>query len=115
YRNLKSKVGVRDRYQFEGNVQKWLEAYIAIENFLGDRLKANYSFCVAQDEEPARTASRLRSDLGLDDDEPLISVIELLERFGIRTIGIDTDLAIDGLAARFGNEHVVVLNSNVSN
>ena len=37
-----------------------------------------------------------------------------MKRFGIRTIENPTDLRIDGLAAKYGDEYVVVLNPSVS-
>lgn len=115
YRNLKSKVGVGDRHRFEGESQRWLDAYIAIEDHLGEPLEPDFEFEMEEGEAPARAASRMRHALGLDDDEPLPSVVELLERMGVRVLGVETELAIDGLAARMGNEHVVVLNNSVSN
>lgn len=115
YRNLKSKVGVGDRHRFEGESQRWLDAYIAIEDYLHEPLERDFEFAARGQESSADTAARMRHDLDLDDDEPIPSVVELLERLGVRVIGVDSELSIDGLAARWGDEHVVVLNSAVSN
>lgn len=115
YRNLKSKVGVRDRHRFEGEAQKWLDAYISIENHLGEELSADFEFEIGDDESSAEAAARFRSELELRDDQPLASVVDLLERLGVRAIGLDTDLAINGLAAKMDDEYVVVLKNNVSN
>jgi len=118
YRNLKSRVGVRARQQFEGEVQRWLDAYVAIERHLDmpleqDRPAADSALArfEADPEEPPReTAARLRREaLDLDDDQPVMSVIDILERSGVRSLEMDTELAIDGMAAALGEEHVVVL------
>ena len=122
YRNLKSKVGVRARQQFEGEVQRWLDAYLAIERHLdmpldreqnaeGSRLAR---FEADPEESPRATAARLRKALGLEDDAPVMSVIDILEQSGVRTLEMDTDLAIDGMAAALGEEHVVVLSHESS-
>lgn len=115
YRNLKSKVGVKDRHRFEGECQRWFDAYIAIESHLGDALEADLEFEVRPDEAPAKAASRLRSLLNLDEDDRVPSVCDVLQRLGCRVMEIETDLAIDGLAARLGDEDVVMLNCSVSN
>tara|TARA_R110000744_G_C19340608_1_gene559416 strand:- start:850 stop:1932 length:1083 start_codon:yes stop_codon:yes gene_type:complete len=115
YRNLKSKVGVGDRHRFEGESQRWLDAYLSIERHLGEELDAELDFVTDENESPADSAARLRKELGLSDSDPLKSVVELLEKTGTRVIGVDTDLAIDGLAACLGEDHVVVLNGTVSN
>lgn len=115
YRNLKSKVGVGDRHRFEGESQRWLDAYVAIEEHLQDSLVADFEFEADEGEPPAATAARMREALDLGEEDPLPSVVELLERLGVRVIGVDTELAIDGLAARLDDEHVVVLNNSVSN
>jgi Zn-dependent peptidase ImmA (M78 family)/DNA-binding XRE family transcriptional regulator len=116
YRNLKSKVGVRDKHRFEAECQRWLDAYAAIEGHVGDELKAELKFTVELDESPADAARRLRREaLNLDEDDRLPSVIDLLERLGVRVMETETELAIDGLAAMMDDEYVVVLNSDVAN
>lgn len=116
YRNLKSKVGVRDRHRFEGESQRWLDAYVALERHLGDVLRAEVTFEVQPKETPAEAAARFRKEVAkLDDDEPVHSVVEQMERLGVRVMEMETDLAIDGMAAAMGEEHVVVLNAHVSN
>ena len=115
YRNAKSKVGVRDRQRFAGEAQKWLDAYVAVETYLEQPLRPDLEFEVGPGEPPAEAAARLRAKLGLSEDDPVPSVVDVLERLGVRVIEQDTDLAIDGLAARLGDEDVVVLNRSVSN
>jgi len=116
YRNLKSKVTVRDRHRFEGDAQRWLDAYRNIEQHLAEPLDAEITdFEFIEDESPGALASRVRNRLDLDDDEPVPSVTEVLEALGVRVMEIETDLAIDGLAAAMDEESVVVLNGDVSN
>jgi Zn-dependent peptidase ImmA (M78 family)/transcriptional regulator with XRE-family HTH domain len=115
YRNLKSKVGVKDRHRFEGECQRWFDAYLAIESHLGDPLKVDLTFKTEPGEAPANAASRLRELLKLDEDDRVTSVCDVLQRLGCRVMEIETDLAIDGLAARLGDEDVVMLNCSVSN
>lgn len=123
YRNLKSKVGVRARQQFEGEVQRWLDAYVAIETHLDmplDREQGTENsklarFEVNPEESPRETATRLRREvLDLDDDSPVLSVIDILEQSGVRTLEMDTELAIDGMAAALGEDYVVVLSHDSS-
>ena len=57
-----------------------------------------------------KVASEVRKALGIKADAPVPSVIESIERCGIRVIELPTDLRIDGIAGRFGEEIVVVLN-----
>ncbi len=116
YRNLKSKVGVRDRHQFEGECQRWIDAYIAIEQFLGEPLSATLSFRPLPEEAPAAVASRFRREiLNLDNSEPLKSVVDILEQLGVRVMEAHTELSIDGMAARIDDEHVVFLKGSVTN
>lgn len=116
YRNLKSKVGVRDRQRFEGDCLRWLDAYALIESYLGEGLKADLKFEAKPGEAPAETATRLRREaLNLDDEDRLPSVVEVLERLGVRVMEVETELTVDGLAGRRGDEFAVVLNMKVSN
>jgi len=116
YRNLKSKVGVKDRQRFEGECQRWLDSYIAVERHLGEPLMATGTFKMKPGEPPAFAAARLRKDiLKLDEDQRVPSVVEVLECLGCRVMEAESDLAIDALAARLGDEHVVMLNTQTSN
>ena len=42
-------------------------------------------------------------------------MVDVLEQFGIRTLENRNELRIDGLAAKYANEYIVVLNPSVSN
>lgn len=114
YRALK-KVGVKDKRQFEADAQRWLEGYRRLEAALGDPLRSTLSdFRVRESENAESLAERLRKEL-LVGDRPIPSVIEVLHRFGVRVLSLRTAVAIDGLAATFEDEPVVVLNSRLSN
>ena len=118
YRNLPSKVRVADRHRFEGEVHRWLDAYVAIEQHLGKPLRAEIGKLRAKGRETAaELALRVRRELALPVEAPgpILSVVDVLDRFGIRTIEQPTELRIDGLAAKYEDEHVVVLNPAVSN
>ena len=51
----------------------------------------------------------MRAALGLKPDDPVYSVPSVMNRFGIRAVEVDTEEAIDGLAAVYGEEYVTVL------
>ena len=119
YRNLKSKVGVRDRQQLEGACQRWLDAYVAIERHLDRPLEnerwEHLTGLELKADTPDQAASQLRNTLSLKEEDPFPSVIDVLEGIGVRVIDAETDLAVDGIAGRLGDEHAVVLNGDVSN
>ena len=60
-------------------------------------------------------SQNVRRELGVSEQEPISSIVEVLERFGIRVLEVATDLKIDGLAAKYDAEYVVALNRSVSN
>lgn len=116
YRNLKSKVRVGDRHLFEAKAQHWLEAYVRVEQRLGKPLRAQYELPdVAVDEPESAIAAKVRRTLKLRADVPIPSVVAVLEQFGVRTLELPTELRIDGLAGRFGDQFVVVLNPRTAN
>jgi transcriptional regulator with XRE-family HTH domain len=111
YRNLQSRVRESEKHRYEASALRWLEAYVKIEDFLAAPLDAR----LAQPPPPKKVdphvyARAVRQELGIADDAPIPSVIEGLEAFGIRVIEVPTELRIDGFAAVWGNEPVVVLN-----
>ena len=114
YRNKKSKIGVRELAKFEAVVQQWLEAYRRLdEEFNSLRRKRNFE--IAADGTGSEAANVVREHLELKENDPIISVVEVMELAGIRVMETTTKLAIDAIAARLGEEDVVVLNSNVPN
>jgi Zn-dependent peptidase ImmA (M78 family) len=116
YRNLKSKVRVGDRHLFEAKAQHWLEAYARLESRLGEPLRPQHGVPgIGLDQPEHEIARNVRKILKLRQEEPIPSIVAVLEHFGVRTIELPTELRIDGLAARFGSEFAVVLNPNTSN
>ena len=113
YRNLKSRIRVADRQMYEANAERWLEAYLKLEQRLGKRLNQQVSFREV-DGSPQEIAEKLRKRLGFNNRDPIPSMSEQLGRFGIRTLELPTDLPIYGLAAKFGEDFIVVFNSSVS-
>ncbi len=114
YRALKSKVGVKDRQRFLAECQRWVEAYANVQQHLKHELKQTLKFEIRKNEGAKAAAGRLREALKLDPHDRLLSVCELLEKMGIWVLEIETDLAIDGIAARYGDISVVFLNVAVS-
>ncbi len=116
YRNLKSRVRMSDLHAFEADVQRWIDAYVALETRLGRSLTKADSVSFPELDNPPDDLSRfVRRELGISEDEPISSVVEVLERFGIRVLENRTELRIDGLAAKYDGRFVVVLNPTVSN
>lgn len=117
YRNCPSKLRVADQHRLEGDVQRWLEAYKAIETRLNCPLTRSIELEISPEERPEELALRVREAIGLDKygADPLYSVVDVMHRFGIRVLEQPTSLKIDGLSARFGDEDVVVLNPSVPN
>lgn len=116
YRNLKSRVKASEIHRFEADVQRWIDAYVNLECRLGRRLTASIKTKSAiKGLEPEDLSREVRRNIGLADDEPIPSVVDVLERFGVRVLEHPTELRIDGMAARYADEYVVVLNPLVSN
>lgn len=118
YRNLKSRVRMSDLHTFEANVQRWIDAYVALELRLGRSLTKAISVSFSSRDKlllPDELGRAVRRELNISEDEPISSVVDVLERFGIRVLENPTGLRIDGLAARYDDEYVVVLNPTVSN
>src|SRR5258707_5172658 len=52
YRNLKSKVGISDRHWYEANAQRWIDAYVRIENRFGKPLVRQFGRIMPIRDEP---------------------------------------------------------------
>lgn len=115
YRYRKSKLKQSELKWYEANAARLLEAYAQLERRLDMPLKKTIDLLALPDESGAAYAARLRKKLDLNDADPIPSMVDVLERFGVRTVELPTDLSIDGLAATFGTEFAVVLNPNTSN
>ena len=97
--------------QFEFASQIWLDAYLYVEQQLNEPLLKlkNLNLKDFRGKQPARQAKDVRAALGLKPDDPVYSVPSVMNRFGIRAVEVDTEEAIDGLAAVYGEEYVTVL------
>lgn len=117
YRNLKSRVRLSDQRQFEALAGKWTEAYLNLDKLLmGHPSHQAKSFCVYEDVTPNDLAKLIRTEfLDLDDKQPVQNMVHVLESFSAWAIEVKSTFGIDGASARFGHEHVVVLNPGVSN
>jgi len=115
YRNLKSRVLMSDLHRFEAEVQRWLDGYVSIERRLDCPLKPSIDFHQVTDEvTPIELSLRVRRYLNIGSEvDPIQSVVEILEKFGIRVLENQTNLCLDGMAAKFGSELVVVLNPDM--
>lgn len=114
YRNLKSKTKSADLLGFEAEVQRWMDAYIAIEKRLERPLETIVDVAsVSKAKDMASITQDIRRKLGIGEDEPITSIIAVLEAFGVRIIEVESEVRIDGLAARYGDHYVVALNPNV--
>ncbi len=116
YRNLKSRVKERELHRFEADVQRWVDAYVAVETRLKKPLTSPLTETRFQaTTEPDELSRDVRRLLGFSEDDPIPSVVDVLESFRVRVLEQPTQLRIDGLAAKYDDEYVVVLNPIVSN
>jgi len=116
YRNLKSRVRIGTLHQYEADVQRWMDAYVAVEERLKQPLVPTVAKPPANSDFPPDDLSReVRRLLEFSEDAPIPGVVEVLEQFAVRVLENPTDLRIDGLAAKYGDEHIVVLNPTASN
>src|ERR1700722_3226530 len=116
YRNLKSRVKERELHQFEADVQRWVDAYVAVEGRVKRPLTSSINETRFKSTMNADDLSReVRRLLEFSEDDPIPSVVEVLENFRVRVLEQPTDLRIDGLAAKYDQEYIVVLNPTVSN
>src|SRR5438094_9939690 len=85
YRNLKSRVRTTDLHRFEADVQRWIDAYVTLETRLKKPLTSSMKdFQVPAGASPDELARFVRRALRLKEDEPVPSVVDVLEKFGIR-------------------------------
>jgi Zn-dependent peptidase ImmA (M78 family)/DNA-binding XRE family transcriptional regulator len=94
----------------------FLERYIELESILGIQEKfvnplLNYSITNLQDVENAALKLRNVWELGLS---PITNLLELLEENAIRVYEVQNIDDFDGLSARVGDLHVIVINKDLS-
>ncbi|MBY0308392.1 MAG: XRE family transcriptional regulator [Phycisphaerales bacterium] len=111
YRHRKSLVTQTAQVQFEFAAQTWLDAYLYVEGKAREPLSkvAKKRVEDIEGKTPEQRAKSTRRLCELSEEEPVISVPRVMERFGVRVIEVDTQEAIDGLAGLFGDEPVVAL------
>lgn len=115
YRNLKSRIRLGDVHRFEADVQRWVDAYVALEVRLRKPLSSKMRLTVPKNATPDELSREVRRKLNVSEDEPIASIVDVLELFGVRVLEQPTELRIDGLAAKYGQEYIVALNPTVSN
>ncbi len=117
FRKADSLVRVAEEKQYLALASRWLEAYRRLEQAINRPLRDNNQ-CLRFEyyESGEDAAKRTRSQLDLKENQSVASVVTVMEDlFGLRVIELPTESRIDGFAAKYGNEHIVVLNPNVPN
>ena len=116
FRNLKPRSPIGERRQFEALAGKWVEAYIKLERHLRPPRRPKNTPIAAQHETtPEQLSAAVRNKLGLDDNQPIVSIVCALESFSALTMELQAPFSVDSASARRGNDFVVVFNPMVSN
>jgi Zn-dependent peptidase ImmA (M78 family) len=114
YRNLPSRVPLGEKRQFEAVAGKWAEAYVKLDQFLMAHPPRRSQ--IDTDYAPEKLAASIRHDLlNLDDDQPIQNMIGVLESFSARAFELKASFAVDGAAARMGDDLIVVVNPETAN
>lgn len=110
YRSHRSRLGSREREQFEECVREWLERYLAIEEIVGE----SQSFqlppivrTIEREEDAERVAEELRRAWNLGDDA-IPDLIGILEAQGIR-VGVMTAPDYFDALTLFANQTIPVI------
>jgi Zn-dependent peptidase ImmA (M78 family)/transcriptional regulator with XRE-family HTH domain len=117
YRNLKARVRLSEQRQFEAQAGRWVEAYVKLERHLNNSTRAKRPPVVgdAHIMDPAELSGAVRRSLQLDEDQPIENTVSVLEAFSTIALELRASFGIDALAARRGDDFVVVLNPNTDN
>lgn len=117
YRNLKSRVNVGDKRRFEAVADRWIDAFVRLERHLGEDPPTGRlaGLCPGDDVPPKVLAAEVRKRMTIPPNAPITNTVELLREAGVRSIEVATPLGIDAVAARRGEDFVVVLNPETSN
>lgn len=114
YRNLPSRVSIGEQRQFEAVASKWTDAYLNLDRHLGQERKTS-PIEAGENASPQHLAEIVRKHcLDLDDDEPIHSVVKVLESFSAWALEIEAEFGIDGAAARHGDDLIVMFNPKVA-
>jgi Zn-dependent peptidase ImmA (M78 family) len=117
YRNIKSRVPITEQRHFEAMANKWADAYMKLDKYLETQTSPRRkAFNEVGAQSPEQLADSVRKKiLGLDDDQPIQNVVRVLEMFSAWALELRASFGLDGAAARFGADAIVVLNPDVSN
>lgn len=116
WRNRKSKLRTSDVASFEVESIRWLTAFKTAEQLSGrSTVRKPWALPKTGDRSSLAVARRVRTELELDGQCPIPSVVDAAERLGIRLIEICGNDAIDGLAGLLDDEPIVALNAIASN
>jgi len=112
----RAKLPIKIIESLKQRVLDFLERYIELESILGIQEKflnplSNFSLDTLQDVENAALKLRDAWELGLT---PISNLLELLEENGIRVYEVQNIDGFDGLSARVGDLHVIVINKDLS-
>ncbi len=117
YRNLPSRVPLHEQRQFEAVAGKWAEAYLSLSKHLHVRHPFSPKAIAEQEPlTPEALAEAVRKKcLEISDQQPIQSVVGVLESFSAWAFEIRTSFGVESAAARHGDEFVVVMNPEVAN
>jgi Zn-dependent peptidase ImmA (M78 family)/transcriptional regulator with XRE-family HTH domain len=116
YRNMSSRIRLSDQRQFEALACKWADAYFKLSQHLNGSSARPRQIAPPQDDQPPDVlATCIRSLVGLDDKQPIHSVVSLLESFSTWALELRAIFGIESAAARHGADFVVVLNPDATN
>ena len=110
YRRHKSGVKVSQIAKFEVDAQRYFEAYLALENFVGTSERRVVSMRIDGCRSGKQAAAELREHLGFTATQPIESAFGVLEEMGVRVIDLEADRRIDGLSAKLNEWDVVAVN-----
>lgn len=115
YRNLKARISLNDKRQFEALAGKWVDAYVNLENHLGLSLTRKIREIGDVDAGPKQLALAVRDALKIGEVAPIQNVVSLLESFAVRVLELRPSLYLDSLAARHADDLVVIVNPDIQN
>ena len=114
YRNLQSRVALSDQRRYAAQAGKWAEAYFALEKHL--RKSRENRWEDSEGLSPGELAHLIRTKhLDLDDSQPVMDTVAVLESFSAWAIELRANFGVDGAAASFGDKPVIILNPNIAN
>jgi len=117
YWNIRSRIPVKERHQFQAVVGKWADAYLKLDQHLctPQRQRLAAPVKAAIELSPHKLAQVVRQSIfEIDDDEPIHSVIKLLESFSAWALEIKASIGIEAAAARYGQKTVIAFNPEIS-